>query len=82
MEDLIKESYRLEPGFGEVFKDRGRSDQLKFSFLPSGVAKFVVRNIAPSADRSCSSGLNGSDPKQISERQRVKTFPECYKHLE
>ena len=29
------------------------------------VAIFVVRNFAPSADRSCSSGLNGSDPEQI-----------------
>ena len=30
--------------------------------LPSGVTRFVIRNIAPSANRSCSSGLNGSDP--------------------
>ena len=28
---------------------------------------YVIRNIAPSADRSCSSGLNGSDPEQMSE---------------
>ena len=34
--------------------------------FPSGVTKFVIRNIAPSADRSCSSGLNGSDPEQMS----------------
>ena len=43
---------------------------------------FVVRNIAPSADRSCSFGLNGSDPEQMSERQRMKTFLECRRHLE
>ena len=29
------------------------------------VARFVVRNFAPFADRICSSGLNGSDPEQI-----------------
>ena len=50
--------------------------------LPSGVAIFVVRNIAPSMDISCSSGLIGSNPEQMSERQRMKTFPECYRHLE
>ena len=54
----------------------------KTDLLPSGVARFVVRNIAPSVDRSCSSGLNGSDPEQISEQKRVKTFPKCCKHLE
>ena len=42
----------------------------------------VIMNIAPSMDRSYSSGLNGSYPKQISERKRVKTFPECCKHME
>ena len=42
----------------------------------------VVRNIAPSADRSCSFGLNGSDPEQISERQRMKTLLGCHRHLE
>ena len=35
--------------------------------LPSGVAKCVIRNISPSADRSCSSSINGSDPEQMSE---------------
>ena len=30
--------------------------------------KFVIRNIVPSADRSCSSSLNGSDPEQMSEQ--------------
>ena len=44
--------------------------------------EYVVRNIAPSADKSCSSGLNGSDPEQMSERQRMKTFPKFYRHLE
>ena len=34
--------------------------------LQSGVAKFVIRNISLSADRSCSSGLNGSDSEQMS----------------
>ena len=29
------------------------------------VAKFVARNFAPSADRICSSGLNGSLPEQM-----------------
>ena len=33
----------------------------------------VVRNIAPSTDRSCSSGLNGSDPEQIS-HNKVDNF--------
>ena len=41
----------------------------------------VIRNISPSADRSCSSGLNGSDPEQKGERQRMKTFPGCRRHL-
>ena len=69
MADLTEESYRLEPGFGQVLKDRGRSDQLKFALLPSRVTRFVVRNIAPSMDKSYSSGLNGSDPEQMSERK-------------
>ena len=34
----------------------------------------VTRTISPSADRSYSSGLNGSDPEQMSEWQRMKTF--------
>ena len=58
----------MEPGFGQEFKNGGRSDQLKFALLPSKVARFVIMNIAPSADRSCSSGLNGSDPEEMSER--------------
>ena len=61
MANLTKESYR------QVLKDRGISDQLKLALFPSGVARFVVRNIAPSADRSCFSGLNGSYPEQMSE---------------
>ena len=72
----------MEPGFRQEFKDWGRSDQLRFALLPSGVTRFVIRNIAPSADRSFSSGLNGSDLKQMSERQRMKTFPEYCRHLE
>ena len=67
MADLTEESYRLEPGFGRVLKDQGRLDQLKLALVPNGVTKFVVRKIAPSTDRSCSSGLNGSDPEQMSE---------------
>ena len=42
----------------------------------------VTRNISPSADRSCFFGLNGSDLEQMSEGQRMKTFPECHRHLE
>ena len=37
--------------------------------FPDRVAKFVIRNIAPSANRSCSSGLNGSDLEQMSHSQ-------------
>ena len=50
--------------------------------IPNRVTGLVVRNIAPPANKSCSSDLNGLDLEQISERQRVKTFPECCKHLE
>ena len=35
--------------------------------IPSGVTKFVIRNISPFTDRSCSSSLNGSDPEQMSD---------------
>ena len=35
--------------------------------IPSGVTKFVIRNISPFADRSCSSSQNGSNPEQMSE---------------
>ena len=42
--------------------------------LHSGVAKLVIRNISPSADRSYSSSLNGSDPEQMSERKRMNKF--------
>ena len=50
--------------------------------IPSGVSRFVIRNIGPSADRSCSFGLNGLDPEQMSEQQRMKTFLGCHRHLE
>ena len=30
----------------------------------------------------CSSSLNGSDPEQMSERQRMKTLPGCRRHME
>ena len=39
-----------------------------FRFDANGVAlqsNIVARNFAPSADRSCSFGLNGSNPEQI-----------------
>ena len=72
----------MEPRFKQEFKDWGRSDQLKFALLPNGVTTFVIRNIGPSADRSCSFGLNGLDPEQMSEQQRMKTFLECCRHLE
>ena len=72
----------MEPRFGQEFKDQGRLDKLIFALFPSGVARFVTRNIAPSADRSCSSGLNGSDLEQMSERQIMKAFPQCHIHLE
>ena len=42
----------------------------------------IIRNIAPSVDRSCFYGLNGSDPEQMSERQRMKNLPGCHRHLE
>ena len=44
--------------------------------------KPVSRNISPSADRSYSSSLNGSDPEQMSERQRMNTLPGCCRNLE
>ena len=50
--------------------------------FPNRVARSITMNISPSVDRSCSSGLNGSDLEQMSERQRMKTFPECRRHLE
>ena len=55
----------LELGFGQVFEDWGRSDQLKL-VLPHEVTRFVIRNIVHSANRSCSFGLNGSDLEQMS----------------
>ena len=72
----------MEPGFGQEFKNWGISDQLIYVSIPSGVAIFVTRNISPSTDRIYSSDLNGSDPEQLSERQRMKTFPRCRRHLE
>ena len=42
----------------------------------------VTMNISPSMDSSCSSGLNGSDPEQMSEQKRMKTLPGCRRHLE
>ena len=33
--------------------------------VPSRVARFVARNFAPFANRSCSSGLNGLDLEEI-----------------
>ena len=72
----------MEPGFGQEFKDLGRLDRIIFALFPSGVAIFVIRFIASSADRCCSSSLNGSDIEQMSEPQRMKTFPECCKQLE
>ena len=63
-------------------KSSSKTEDEQEKSIPNRVTRFVVRNIAPSADRSYSSGMNGSDPEQISERQRVKTFPECCKHLE
>ena len=36
--------------------------------IVSFVISIVIRNIVPYVDRSCSSGLNGSDPEQMSER--------------
>ena len=55
----------LELGFGQVFEDWGRWDQLKL-VIPNGVTRFAIKNIAPSTNRSCSCGLNGSDPEQMS----------------
>ena len=36
------------------------------AFFPKIFKYGVIWNISPSADRSCSSGLNGSDPEQMS----------------
>ena len=72
----------MEPRFGQEFKNWGRSDQLIYVLLPSGVAKFVTRNISPSVDISCSSSLNGLDLEQMSERKRMKTLPRCCRYLE
>ena len=59
-----------------ALQDKAHTNKVSFP------KRTVVRNIAPSMDKSCSSGLNGSDPEQMSEQQRMKTFPECHKHLE
>ena len=48
----------------------------------NNLLEIVSKNISPSADRSYSSGLNGSDPEQMSEWQRMNTFPGCCRHLE
>ena len=72
----------MELGFRQEFKNRGRLDQLIYALIPNGVARFVIKNISPSTDRSYSSSLNGLDPEQMSERQRMKTFPGCCRHLE
>ena len=45
-----------------------RSDEA----LPSGVTIFVFRKFAPSADKSCFSGMNVSDPKQMSYKKADK----------
>ena len=66
----------------DSYKSSSETEEEQDGSIPNRVARFVVRNIAPSVDRSCSSGLNGSYPEQISERKRLKTFPECCKHLE
>ena len=42
----------------------------------------VSRNISPFADISLSSGLNGSNPEQMSERKMMKTFRGCRRNLE
>ena len=42
----------------ETKKEQDRS-------ILGGVTRFVVMNIAPSAGKSCSSGLNGSDLEEI-----------------
>ena len=52
--------------------------QCKYLLKPISVTK----NISPSANRSCSSVLNGSDPEQMSEQKRMKTLPACHRHLE
>ena len=38
----------------------------EFEVIPSGVARFFVGNIAPLADTSCYSSLNGSYIEQMS----------------
>ena len=72
----------MEPGFGQEFKNWGRSNQLIYVLSPQQSRQICTRNISPSVDRSCSFGLNGSYPEQMSERKRMKTFPECHRHLE
>ena len=82
MADLIEESWRWSLDLEESSRTEEAQINWDMHYFPSRVAIFVIRNIAPSADRSCSSGMNGSDPEQMSERQRMKTFPECSRHLE
>ena len=48
----------------------------------NNLLEIVSKNISPSADRSYSSGLNGLDPEQMSEWQRMKNFTEYHRHLE
>ena len=39
-------------------------------FVYSKCKMYILsRNISPSADRSCSSGMNGSDPKQMNDKE-------------
>ena len=46
----------------------------EFEVVPSGVARFVARNIAPLADNSCSSSLKGSVLEQMSNME-CQTLP-------
>ena len=67
MADLIEESWRWSMDLDKGLRTEEDQSQPKFALFPSRVSRFVIRNNAPSTDRSCSSGLNGSDPGQMSE---------------
>ena len=80
--NLTEESRRRSLDSGKSWRTEEEQIDWYIHSFPSGVAIFVRRNISPFADRSYSSGLNGSDPEQMSEWKRMKTFPKFHRHLE
>ena len=69
-----------------LFENRDMGKRRRLKEMKNNIANVeevgVSRNISPSADRSCSNGLNGSDLEQMSERQGMKTLPGCCRHQE